>query len=291
VAALDEKLVSAVVEEICKSLSAGHSPAGSGKRIPLEVSARHIHLSDRDVEALFGAGCQLTPKRSLSQPGQFLCEERVRLVGLRNEIGNVAVLGPPRGKTQIELSLTDARFLGVDAPLRMSGELCAAAGLVIVGGVNCISAADCAIIAKSHIHMTPEDALFFSVQDAQSVRVKVHSARPITLEDVVVRVDKSFALAMHIDFDEANACMAADGVFATIEGSGGECGLVQERAPAVHSGMEITCGERLITESVAKRLAAQGEKEIVLKSRAIITPLASDVFRAAKITVRVGDVL
>ena len=175
------------------------------EKILVETSARHVHLSQADLETLFGAGATLTFKKDLSQPGQFACEERVKLVGPKKEIANVIILGPVRPATQVELSYTDARTLGVDAPLRESGDLDGTPGIKIVGPCGEVDAVNGVIIAKRHIHMTPDDAAAFGVENGQIVNVKVESGRTALLGDVVVRVSPKFALAMHIDTDESNA--------------------------------------------------------------------------------------
>ena len=172
----------------------GGASVPSGEKVPVEASARHVHLTAADAEKLFGPGHGLTPKRDLSQPGQYLSEERVKLVTAKGEFSNVAVLGPLRKETQVELSLTDARALGISAPVNLSGDLTGAGDVVIVGPKGVVEARGSVIAARAHIHMTPEDARRFAVH-----------VRPVTVHDVVIRVDKSFALAAHLDFDEANA--------------------------------------------------------------------------------------
>ena len=176
-----------------------------GMEIPVEISARHVHLSKADKDALFGAGYTLTRKRDLSQPGQYLCEERVKLVTASGQIDKVAVLGPERKETQVELSLTDARTLGLKAPIRLSGDLSNAADVMIIGPKGVITAKGSVIIAKAHIHMTPCDAKKYGVEHGESVNVRMGKERSITLNDVQVRVSKDFQLAVHIDYDEANA--------------------------------------------------------------------------------------
>ncbi len=174
----------------------------------VETSARHVHLSAEDLEKLFGAGAALTHKKDLSQPGQFACEERVKLVGPKKEIANVIILGPVRPATQVEVSYTDARTLGVDAPLRESGDLAGTPGLKLVGPAGEVEIDAGAIVAKRHIHMTPEDAAAYGVENGQIVSVKIDSERSAILGDVVIRVSPKFSLAMHIDTDEANAACA-----------------------------------------------------------------------------------
>ena len=175
----------------------------------VETSARHVHLSAADLETLFGAGASLTHKKDLSQPGQFACEERVTLIGPKKTIPNVIILGPERSATQVELSFTDARTLGITPPVRESGDLAGSAPCKIVGPAGEIEIKEGAIIAKRHIHMTPADAERFGVRDKQIVRVRLDGeGRNTVYGDVVVRVSPKFALAMHIDTDEANAACA-----------------------------------------------------------------------------------
>jgi len=174
--------------------------------VPIEISARHVHLSQDHVEALFGREYKLRPKRELSQPGQYLCEERVKIVTAKGEIANIAILGPTRKETQVEISITDARTLGFEPPIRQSGDLAGSEDIYIVSENNMVKAEQSVIVAKNHIHMTKNDADRFGVFDSQLVKVRVQSDRPITFEDVIVRVKDSFYLSMHIDFDEANAC-------------------------------------------------------------------------------------
>ena len=187
-------------------------------KVLVETSARHVHLTEKDVEALFGAGAKLTFKKDLSQPGQFACEERVTLVGPKKSIANVIILGPVRSATQVEVSLTDARTLGVDAPVRESGDVKASGGCKIVGPAGEIDITEGVIAAKRHIHMTPEDAAAFGVSDKEIVSVKIDSGkgRATIFGDVVCRVSPKFALAMHIDTDESNAAQAFGTVYGEI---------------------------------------------------------------------------
>lgn len=175
----------------------------------VETSARHVHLSAADIETLFGKGYTLTHKKDLSQPGQYACEERVTLVGPKKPIANVIILGPARPATQVELSFTDARTLGVSAPVRESGDVAGSAPCKLVGPAGEVEIAEGVIVAKRHIHMTPADAEKFQVADKEIVSVKLDSGdRSTVFGDVVVRVNPNFALAMHIDTDEANAAAA-----------------------------------------------------------------------------------
>ena len=178
-------------------------------KVLVETSARHVHLTEEHVEALFGKGATLTVKKMLSQPGQFASEERVTLVGPKKSIANVSILGPVRSATQVEVSLTDARTLGVSAPVRESGDIAGTPGIKIVGPAGEIDVEEGVIAAKRHIHFTPEDAEQFGVEDKEIVSVKIDSAdRSTVFGDVVVRVSPKFAAAMHIDTDESNAACA-----------------------------------------------------------------------------------
>mgnify|MGYP004444003777 FL=1 len=173
--------------------------------ICVEASGRHVHLTREAVRKLFGKD-DLTPKSPLSQPGQYAAEERLTIMTSRGEFENVAVLGPVRKEIQVELSLTDARILGIKAPVRLSGDLSDAADVILKGPCGIVNAVQSAIVSKAHIHMTPEDAVRFHVEDGQSVSLRIETDRPATIDDVVIRVNKQFSLAAHLDYDEANAC-------------------------------------------------------------------------------------
>ena len=174
-------------------------------KVLVEVSARHVHLSQEHLEALFGEGYQLTVKKMLSQPGQFACEEKVTVVGSRGE-SKMSILGPVRKESQVEVSLTDARALGVKALIRESGDLEGTEGCKLVGPAGEVVLEKGVIAAKRHIHFTPEDAEKFGIKDKDIVSVKIDTAeRSVIFGDVVCRVSPSYALAMHIDTDEGNA--------------------------------------------------------------------------------------
>ena len=172
--------------------------------VPLEASGRHVHITKEQAMTLFGH--PLTEKRPLSQPGQFLSHERVTVVGPKGEFQNVAVLGPERKEGQVEVSLTDARALGVDVPVRMSGDVRGTPGAILVGPKGRVELKQGVIAAQRHIHLTPEDALRFGVRDKQVVKLQTFTDRPAVFEAVVVRVNPEFAAAVHLDYDEANAC-------------------------------------------------------------------------------------
>jgi len=172
--------------------------------VELEASGRHVHVTKEQALELFGH--PLTPKRPLSQPGQYLANERLTVVGPKGEFANVAVLGPERKAGQVEISLTDARTLGVEAPVRLSGDVKNSPGVLLRGAQGCVTLPEGVITAKRHIHLTPEDAVRFRVKDGQSVKLQTYTFRPVIFEDVAVRVSPDFASYVHLDYDEANSC-------------------------------------------------------------------------------------
>lgn len=173
--------------------------------VQVEVSARHVHLTDQDVEVLFGKGAVLHEKRPLSQKGQYLSEERVTLIGPKGKKERVAVLGPVRSATQVELSVSDCVSLGVKAPIRESGDVEGSGPITIEGPAGSISITQGTIVAHNHIHVPTDVARMLDLKDKEHVSVKILSERPVTFEDVIIRVSDAFTFRMHIDFDEANA--------------------------------------------------------------------------------------
>jgi propanediol utilization protein len=186
--------------------TAGAAGDGSDLRIPIGISAHHVHLCRGHVEKLFGIGHQLTPLKQLDQPGQFACRECVDLMGPRGQVKNVRILGPERRRTQVEISRTEEFALGIDAPIRNSGDLDGSPGLTLVGSSGRVEISEGVICAKRHIHMTPADARHFGVDPGEHVLVKASGqGRELIFGDVVVRVSHDYVLEMHLDTDEANA--------------------------------------------------------------------------------------
>ena len=172
--------------------------------VELEASGRHVHVTEQQAMTLFGH--KLTPRRELSQPGQFLANERVSICGPKGEFHNVAVLGPERPEGQVEISMTDARTLGIDPPVRPSGKVTGTPGMTIRGEKGSVELQQGVIVAQRHIHVHPSDAARLGVQDKQLVRLQTYTDRPVIFEDLLVRVHPDFQTRVHLDYDEANAC-------------------------------------------------------------------------------------
>ena len=172
--------------------------------VELEASGRHVHVTAQQAQTLFGH--PLTPERPLSQPGQYLAKERVRIIGPKGEFRNVAVLGPERKEGQVEISLTDGRILGIDPPIRLSGDVAGSPGITLEGERGSVTLPQGVIAAQRHVHLTPEDAVKFGVKNGQTVRLQTYTVRPTVFGDVAVRVSPDFASYVHLDYDEANAC-------------------------------------------------------------------------------------
>ena len=187
------------------------------KPVLIETSARHVHVSRKDLDILFGEGYQLTNKKDLSQPGQFACEERVAVIGPKGSFPAVSILGPERPATQVEISASDARSIGVVAPVRESGVIEGSGACKLVGPKGEVEISEGVIVAKRHIHATPEDGEKYGIEDKQVVSVKVESdGRSLVFGDVVVRLNPAYALAMHIDTDESNAGFCTPGMMGDI---------------------------------------------------------------------------
>ena len=198
-----ENLIDKVIDRIQNELDSSFE---------VEASGRHVHLSRKELDALFGTGYELTKAKDLSQPGQYASKERLTVVGPKGAFHNVVILGPVRKESQVEVSLTDCLQLGVKAPIRESGDIEGTPGIVLVNGDKSVSLDKGLIVAKRHVHMTPKDAEKIGVKNHDIVKVKVEGARPLIFDDVVIRVSPKFATYMHIDYDEANACGFSKGI-------------------------------------------------------------------------------
>ena len=208
---MDNQSIELITRMVLESIQKQEASSENGYVVPVGVSARHIHLTQEHVEALFGEGYQLTKKKGL-MGGQFASNETVTIVGLKLiAIENVRILGPVRSKSQVEISATDALRLGVKAPIRESGNIAGSAAIAVVGPKGAIYLNEGCIVAKRHIHMAPQDAMAAGVHDGDIVSVKADNERGTTFNNVQIRVDDSFTLEMHIDTDEANAAKIATG--------------------------------------------------------------------------------
>lgn len=186
------------------------------KQVPIGISARHIHLSKAHIEALFGSGYELKVLKDLTQPGQFAAEETVAIIGPKGKFDKVRILGPARGNTQIEVSRTDAFALGINPPVRESGNIEGTPGMKVVGPEGEIELDTGVIVAARHIHFHTSDAQAWGIADKQLLRVRLNGERPLTFEDVIARVSDQYALDMHIDTDEGNAAGVKTGESAEI---------------------------------------------------------------------------
>lgn len=186
------------------------------KQVPIGVSARHIHLSQEHISILFGDGYELKPMKDLSQPGQFAAEETVAVVGSKGRFDKVRILGPARSLSQLEISRTDSFALGIQPPVRESGNIAGTPGIKVIGPAGEVELAEGVIVAARHIHFHTDDAAKWGIQNKQLLRVRVPGERPLIFEDVVARVSDQFALDMHIDTDEANAAGVKNGQMAEI---------------------------------------------------------------------------
>lgn len=274
---MNDHLVSSIVDEILAKIHGAHY--NSPRKFPIGVSARHVHLSEEHVYALFGEGFELKPKSPLSQPGQFAAEEQVTIVGSKGAIHQVRVLGPARNLTQVEVSATDARQLGIQAPLRFSGDTTGSAPITIVGPKGSIYLQEGCIIAAAHIHMSAEDANSFGVTDGQYVNVRVLSQRPLIFNHVKIRVAEHFKLEMHIDTDEGNAALISANDVGEIVADD----LVQQKLQIVPSqsqtqakSISASFNKKLVTE---KDVVEWNGTEMLVNSKTIITALAYDQAR------------
>ncbi len=199
---MNEQAIQTIVEEVVSRLKDSSNKKHS---IPMAVSARHCHLSQGDLEVLFGPGFELTKKADLSQPGQFAANETIIIAGPRGSIEKVRILGPARNLTQVEVSQTDSVKLGLKPPLRESGNIEGSAPITLIGPMGSLYKKEGLIIAQAHIHMSPEDGEIFGVKNGEYVKVEVEGERPVTLGNVLIRISPRYKLEMHVDTDEANA--------------------------------------------------------------------------------------
>lgn len=207
-----EQLVQIVAAAVQKALAA------QARRVPVGISVRHIHVSRADLDALFGRDYQLTPKKALSQPGQFAAEECLDIIGPKGTLQKVRILGPLRSATQIELAQTDCRTIGINAPVRSSGHTAGTPGATLRGPLGQVSVPEGVIIADRHIHLSPAEAAAYGLQDGDRVRVGIDGVKPGVLGGVLVRANPACAMDFHIDTDDGNAFQLTQGQLVTILG-------------------------------------------------------------------------
>jgi putative phosphotransacetylase len=274
------QIVSKVLEKMtARSLSEVHE-------IPFSVgiSNRHIHLSQRDLEYLFGQGHKLQNLKNISQPGQYAARETVILAGPKGCIEQVRVLGPVRKQTQVEILRSDTFKLGVNAPVRESGDLSGSAGITVIGPNGSIELKEGLIIAQRHLHMKPSDAGSYGVSDGQSVRVRVAGERGILFENVVVRVSDSYASDFHIDIDEANGAGIKPGDPAYLVAPNGPLNFGTPGIP-VTDRIVAEDSLTLVTEA-AVRSAWEKKTALKIRKNAVCTPLARDVIKELGVDVK-----
>ena len=283
---MDEQLIQQIVAQVMNQLQ-DTAPSTLSKQIPIAVSARHVHLKEAHIEQLFGKGYKLTPKFELSQPGQFAAEEQVTIVGSKGALHKVRILGPARDLSQVEVSATDARQLGIAAPLRFSGDVANSAPITIVGPKGSIYLAEGCIVAAAHIHMSSKEANFLNVSDGELVTVQVQSVRPLLFQQVKVRVDERFRLEMHIDTDEGNAAFIEGNTVGEIVRLDGLVKSTSVQAISTAKSEKKRSTSAVFSgKVVSERVIEQwDEKEIVIGQKAIVTALASDLARKKEIKI------
>lgn len=278
---MQENLVQKIVEEVLQQVLKNQSSPPHDGKIPIGVSARHVHLAQAEVEQLFGENYQLTPKFELSQPGQFAAEETVVVAGPKGSIERVRILGPARSLSQVEVSWTDAMKLGLKPPLRISGDIQGSSPVTLIGPKGSVVLNEGLIIAQAHIHMSPTDSARFNVIDGQAVQIKVEGIRPIILSNVVIRVSERYRLEMHIDTDEANAGLIQQGTLAEIVYHQ----VNEQPKPVKEQSSIVQKVEQPSVYHYDKKLLSQIEvleidaQEIVVPKKTIVTALAYDKLR------------
>lgn len=273
-----EELLQTVIAKILAKITGFSVAAVHPRPVPIGVSNRHIHLSQNDLETLFGAGYQLKPWRDLSQPGQFAAAETIIIGGPKGCIDRVRVLGPVRKQTQVEISRNDGYQLGINPPLRESGNLAGSAAVTVIGPRGSVQLKEGLIIAQRHIHMTPADAAQYGLADGATVQVRLGGERSLVFDRVVVRVNDQFKLEFHLDLDEANAAALEQTDSAYLI----NCNSIvlpkgQETGKPKNNSMS---GEplALVTEE-AVRSAWKHKRILLVKDGGMMTPLARDTIK------------
>ncbi len=283
---MDSNVIANLISLIASKLTGYGYNTVNDTPVPLGISNRHVHLSQQDLEVLFGAGYQLTPLKDLSQPGQFAAKECVTIAGPKGAIENVRILGPARKASQVEVMRSDCFKLGASAPLRESGALAGSAPVTIIGPKGSVYCKEGLIVAKRHIHMTPNDAVTYGVKDGEIISCRVNGERGIVFDNVVIRVSDKFALEAHLDMDEANCADLKNGdSLYVITNKLGEKQDINKPAPKTEEKPAAPAAPAkpvvrrpavsLVTEDIVRRAASRGEA-VYITDDAIFTPLAKD---------------
>lgn len=288
---MDEKQIRGIVSEILKNTELSKiSPrtSGMGIEVNVEASGHHVHLSQSVLEELFGKGYRLTEEKPLSQPGQFMCKERVTVIGKKGQIERVAVLGPVRENCQVELSKTDCVILGVNPPVALSGELSEAKDLYLKNGDKIVKASKAVIVPHNHVHVSKNEAAALGLAECKSVDVFINAERPVTFHKVPVRISDKASFNMHIDYDEANACGFAKGQKGLIISA-----KTDIKTDVTNAGVKmdskkttVTYEAKLLSESAARDYANSKIECLQIKKKTIITPGAKDILRSGKINLQ-----
>ncbi|MGE6414158.1 phosphate propanoyltransferase [Planococcus kocurii] len=278
---MNQQLIERIVGEILAKLNLSETESATTlptNAFPIDVSARHIHLSQEHLEVLFGKGYELTKKIDLSQPNQFAANETVVIAGPKGSIERVRVLGPARALTQVEVSFTDAFKLGVKAPIRESGDVAGSAAFTVIGPKGSLNLEEGLIVAQAHIHMEPKDAARLNVSNNEFVNVEVDGNRPITFRKVKIRVSDRYRLEMHIDTDEANAGFIGKGAIGRIIRSGEESSPTdaREEIREILVNKQYLFKKKLLSKDDLREIE---ESEILIEKGTIVTALAYDVAR------------
>ena len=280
-----QQIISQVLAVLAQQMDSNAGDVyGHGLNIPIGVSARHVHLSQAHVEHLFGEGYRLSEKSPLSQPGQFAANEQVTIVGPKGALHHVRILGPARELSQVEISATDARAIGIHAPLRVSGDIANSAPITLVGPKGSLYLQEGCIVAAKHIHMSPQDAERFSVQDGQLVYVEVKSERPIIFSDVLIRVNPRFSLEMHVDTDEGNAGFISKGTIGRIIKI--QPDVTNDMKNRQQDATKLPAKEQSQSQQMySKKLLTEKDmlhcqcKQLIVSKKTIVTALAQDKAR------------
>lgn len=293
---MDDKLIEQIVQQVVAKLDNDSSKLTPEGPIPIAVSARHIHLKKEHVEILFGKGYEITKKQDLSQPGQFAANETLMIAGPKGSIERVRILGPVRPESQVEVALTDAFKLGVRPPLRESGNIEGSSPITLIGPKGTVHLQEGLIIAQSHIHMNPEEAKILNLKNGEYVNITAQTERPMTFNQVKIRVSDRYRLEMHIDTDEANAAFITQGTKGSVVRSGETINLKTDKH--IINGLEnsvnrtvfsekesiITYDKKLLSKEVMEKIDAN---IININKQTIVTALARDYAREKNIKIKI----